>query len=214
MKIALFGANGTIGQRILREALDRGHEVTAIVRDPSRFDQASEKLSAVAGDIADPLSIASAVKGHDVVISAVGPKLPHGDPQILVEAARSLLEGVERAGVKRLLVVGGAGSLEAAPGVQVVDTPDFPAAWKPVALAHRDALDVYRNAQTDLDWTYVSPAALIQPGERTGKYRIGGDQLLVDEKGESHISAEDYAVALLDEVENPRHIRLRITVAY
>jgi putative NADH-flavin reductase len=214
MKIALFGANGTIGQRILREALDRGHEVTAIVRDPSRFDKTSEKLSLVAGDIADPSGIAGVVKGHDVVISAVGPKLPDGDPQIVVEAARSLLEGVERAGVKRLLVVGGAGSLEAAPGVQIVDTPDFPAAWKPVALAHRDALDLYRNAQTDLDWTYLSPAALIQPGERTGKYRIGGDQLLVDERGESRISVEDYAVALLDEVENPRHIRLRITVAY
>ncbi|HLZ57791.1 MAG TPA: NAD(P)H-binding protein, partial [Ktedonosporobacter sp.] len=110
------------------------------------------------------------------------------------------------------IVVGGAGSLEVAPGLHLVDTPDFPAAWKPTALAHRDALEVYRKA--NLDWTYVSPAALIAPGERTGTYRTGTDKLLTDEKGESRISAEDYAIAILDEVEHPHFIRRRFTVAY
>jgi len=214
MKIAIYGSNGTIGQRILQEALQRGHTLTAIVRDPSRISAPSANINLVAGDVLDPSSMAEEVKEHDVVISAIGPKLPNGDPQIVVKAAHSLLEGVARAGVKRLIVVGGAGSLEVAPGVQLVDTPQFPEAWKPVALAARDALNVFQTAQTTVDWTYLSPAALIEPGERTGQYRTGTDQLLVDEKGESRISAEDYAVALLDEVENPRHKRQRFTVAY
>jgi putative NADH-flavin reductase len=214
MRIALFGANGTIGQRILREALERGHAVTAVVRDPARFVASGENLSAVAGDVTDASSVAEAVKGHDAVISAVGPKLPDGDPQIVVKAAHTLLDGLARAGVKRLVVVGGAGSLEVAPGVQLLDTPEFPSAWSPVATAHRDALDVFRAAPPDLEWTYVSPAALIEPGKRTGKFRVGGDQLLSDERGESRISAEDYAVALLEEIENPRHVRQRMTVAY
>jgi hypothetical protein len=214
MKIAIYGSNGTIGQRILQEALQRGHTLTAIVRDPSRISAPSVNVTVVAGDVLDPSRMAEAVKGHDVVISAIGPKLPSGDPQIVVKAAHSLLEGVAKAGVKRLIVVGGAGSLEVAPGVQLVDTPQFPEAWKPVALAARDALKVFQTAQTTVDWTYLSPAALIEPSERTGRYRTGTDRLLVDEKGESRISAEDYAVALLDEVENPRHKRQRFTVAY
>jgi uncharacterized protein len=214
MKIALFGANGTIGQRILQESLARGHEVTAVVRDPSRFDRESENLQAVGGDVTEAASVAEAVKGHDAIISAVGPKLPDGDPQVLVAAAHALLDGAVQANVKRLIVVGGAGSLEVAPGVRLVDAPAFPAAWKGVALAHSDALDVYRNSQADVDWTYVSPPALIEPGERKGSYRVGGDQLIADEKGDSRISTEDYAAALLDEVERPHHLRGRFTVAY
>jgi putative NADH-flavin reductase len=214
MKIALFGANGTIGHRILQEALNRGHEVTAVLRDSSRFDRESENLRAVEGDVTNAASVAEAVKEHDAVISAIGPKLPDGDPQVLVAAAHALLDGTAQANVKRLIVVGGAGSLEVAPGVRLVDAPAFPAAWKGVALAHSDALDVYRNSQADVDWTYVSPPALIEPGERKGSYRVGGDQLLADEKGESRISTEDYAAALLDEVERPRHLRRRFTVAY
>jgi putative NADH-flavin reductase len=114
--------------------------------------------------------------------------------------------------VKRLVVVGGAGALELAPGVQLVDTPTFPAHWKGLALAHRDALPLYQNS--DLDWTYVSPSAIIEPGQRTGHYRIGTNQLLTDAKGNSHISAEDFSVALLDELEHPRFVRQRFTVGY
>lgn len=211
MKIALIGATGMIGQRILQEALSRGHQVTAVVRDSSRISQQSENLNVITGDIFDPQSIAKAVANHDAVISAYGPK--PGQEQTLNDASRSLIDGVKQSGVRRLLVVGGAGSLEVAPGVQLVDLPEFPAAYKPIALAHRDALAVYRQ-ETDLEWTSLSPAAMIQPGERTGQYRTGTDQLVSDEKGESFISAEDYAVALLDEAENPRHIRARFTVAY
>ncbi len=211
MKIAVFGATGTIGRRIAQEALARGHDLTAVGRDPTRLDISHERLTAAKGDVLDASSVAAAVKGHDAVISAYGPG-GSAAPQTVVDAARSLIEGLGRAGVRRLVVVGGAASLEVAPGVQLLDTPEFPSAWKPVALAHREALAVYRTA--DLDWTYVSPAALIAPGEHTGRYRVGFDQLLVDANGESRISAEDYAVALLDEIEHPRHVRRRMTVAY
>jgi putative NADH-flavin reductase len=212
MKIALFGASGTIGQRIAQEALKRGHEVTAIVRDPSRIELSNPQLTVKRGNVLNPDSVTQVVAEHDVVVSAIGPSQNQPAPA-LSEAAHSLLDGVKLAGVKRLLVVGGAGSLEVAPGVQLVDTPDFPAAWKPVAQAHRDALEVYRQ-NNDLDWTYFSPAAFIAPGERTGKYRLGTEQLVTNEQGESRISAEDYAVALLDEIEQPRFIRQRFTVAY
>jgi putative NADH-flavin reductase len=214
MKIALFGTGGTIGSRIAAEALRRGHQVTAVVRDPAGFaaKAKADGINVVQGDVTDPVSIANAVRGHDVVISAVGPG-HSGKFGMLVEAARALLDGVARAGVKRLIIVGGAGSLEVAPGVQLMDTPAFPAAWKPYAQAHRDALDVYRG-NTTLDWTYVSPADHIEPGERTGHYRTGGEQLVTDAKGESRISTEDYAVAMLDDIEHPAHIRQRFTVAY
>jgi putative NADH-flavin reductase len=129
-----------------------------------------------------------------------------------VEATRTLASGLKRAGVRRFLMVGGAGSLEVAPGLQLVDTPDFPEAWKPYALAHRDALAVLKDS--DLDWTNLSPAAFIQPGQRTGKFRLGKDTLVTDEKGGSRISAEDYAVALVDELEKPQYIRQRFTVGY
>ena len=200
MKIALFGGAGTLGSRIAAEARSRGHSVTSLSRSGTP-----------PADARDAASVAAAVAGHDAVISAIGPR--HGDePSELSAAARGLLAGVKQAGVKRLLVVGGAGSLEVAPGKRLVDAPDFPAGWKGVALAHADALAVVR-ANTDVDWTYASPAALIQPGQRTGKYRTGGDQLLTDEKGQSHISAEDFAVALIDELEKPRFVRKRFTAA-
>jgi uncharacterized protein len=209
MRVALFGAGGVIGKRITQEALRRGHRVTAVGRDPANLESPSNGLTVLRGDVLEPVGVARAVVGHDAVISAVGPSA--GPVDMLVRAAHSLIEGLTRARVRRLLVVGGAGSLEVAPGIQLVDTPDFPAAWRPVALAHREALAVYRTA--DLDWTYFSPAALIEPGERTGRYRTGRDQLLVNTEGKSRISAEDLAVALVDELEHPRHLRERITVA-
>lgn len=211
MKIALFGAGGMLGSRIAQGALDRGHELTAVSRDPAKLVLTHPKLHKVRGDILDPASVTAAVLGQDAVISAFGPG-QHGDAEDVVKAARALIAGVKLSGVKRLLVVGGAGGLEVKPGLQLVDTPGFPAAYKPVALAHREALGVYRTS--DLDWTYLAPAALIQPGTRTGKYRSGGDQLLTDAKGESRISAEDYAVAMLDELESPKHRRARFSVAY
>ncbi|MGH2409859.1 MAG: NAD(P)-dependent oxidoreductase, partial [Chloroflexota bacterium] len=160
MKIVLFGASGVLGRRIAREALDRGHDVTAVVRDPSRLTLENPRLTAAAGDVSDPAQVAKLVAGHDAVISAVGPGAGD-DPAIVVDAARALIAGLPAGGVKRLIVVNGAGSLEVAPGLQLVDTPDFHDAWKAVALAHRDALALYRA--TDLDWTAISPAAMIQP---------------------------------------------------
>ncbi len=213
MKIALFGASGTIGRRIAQEALARGHTVTAIVREPARMDLTHERLNVAQGDVRDADSVARLVAGYDVVVSAVGPARGSGEPpQMLVEAARALVAGLPRAGVRRLVVVNGAGSLEVSPGVQLLDTPSFPPAWRPGALAHRDALEVYRTA--DLDWTALSPANSIAPGQHTGRYRTGGDQLVANEQGESRISAEDYAVALIDEVETPRPLRQRFTAAY
>ncbi|WP_035020451.1 NAD(P)-dependent oxidoreductase [Anoxybacillus flavithermus] len=211
MKIALFGATGMIGKRILTEALERGHEVTAIVRDRARLGVQHERLAVVTGDIFHTERVTEVVRGHEVVISAFGPKM--GEEQTLLEATQSLIAGVKKAGVSRLIAVGGAGSLEVAKGVQLVDTSEFPDFIKPIALAHREALEMYRQ-EKELDWTNVSPAALIEPGERTGTYRIGTDQLVVNEQGESRISVEDYAVAILDEVENPRFSRMRFTVGY
>jgi hypothetical protein len=209
MNVVLFGATGMIGSRVLKELVSRGHKVTAVVREPSRVPQ-NPSVKAVRGDVLDTAGVAEIVKGADAVISAYNP--PPETPGKVVDATKALIAGLKQAGVKRLIEVGGAGSLFVAPNVRVVDAPDFPDAWKAVALAHGDALQVLRGS--DLDWTYLSPAAVIQPGERTGKFRLGGDNLLVDEKGNSSISAEDYAVALVDELEKPKHLRQRFTAAY
>ena len=208
MKLVLFGASGMIGSRLLAEALRRGHSVTVVVRDPKKFSAPPGAVSVVSGDVTDAASVAVAAKGHDAVLSAVG-----GTVEVVKAAPRPLLDGLTKAGVKRLLIVGGAGSLEVAPGVQLLATPEFPAAWKGYALAHDEALQTFRK-NASIDWSYLSPAAFISPGERTGKFRLGGDQLLTDAKGESRISAEDYAIAFLDEVEKPKHIRRRFTLAY
>ncbi|MFY9690322.1 MAG: NAD(P)-dependent oxidoreductase [Candidatus Acidiferrales bacterium] len=217
--IALYGATGMIGQRILREALSRGHQVTAIVRNVAKVPTDKPGLTAKPGDVLKPESVAVAIKGNEVVVSAYGPGA--GDPQQAVQAARSLIEGVGAANQNsgkriRIIMVGGAASLEVAPGMILLDTPSFPAAWKGIASAHRDALEVLRKEGTaaGIDWTYFSPAAFIQPGERTGKFRLGADQLVTDAKGESRISAEDYAVAVVDEIEKPQFIGKRFTAAY
>lgn len=217
--IALFGATGMIGERILNEALSRGHHVTAIVRDITKAPGKRANLEIKPGDILKPESVALAVAGNSVVASAYGPR--GGDPKDALVAVRSLMEGVKAAKETtgkpiRFIVVGGAASLEVAPGVALLDTPNFPAAWKPVASVYHEVLGILRKEATasGLDWTYFSPAAFIQPGERTGKFRLGGDQLVVDAKGESRISAEDYAVAMVDEIEKPQFIGKRFTAAY
>jgi len=209
MKIVLFGASGMIGSRILDELVRRGHTVTSVARHPEKIKPAAG-VTAVSGDIMDAASVAAQARGADAAVSAYAP--PHSEPATLVTAARSLVTGLGEAGVRRLIVVGGAGSLEVAPGVQMVDSPSFPAEWKGIALAHRDALPVLKQA--DLDWTYFSPAAFIEPGQRTANFRLGGTRLVANDRGESKISAEDYAVALVDELEQPRHVRQQFTAAY
>jgi len=211
MKIALYGATGNIGRRILKEALSRGHQVTAIVRDTKKVDTVHVNLNVEVGDILDQNDVAHKVKLHDVVISAYG--TGNGDPKLVSKVYQSLNEGMKKAGVKRVILVGGAGSLNIAPGLQLIDTPEFPEAWKAAALAHREVLHFYLN-EKELEWSYASPAALIEPGKRTGKFRWGENQLLTDTDGNSKISIEDFAAAIIDETEQKKYIRKRFTVSY
>lgn len=211
LKIALFGATGMIGSRIAAEAARRGHQVTALARNPARVPTDVANLKTTQADLLDAASVGAAVRGHDVVASAYAP--PQDDLAALDRATHALVEGVRAAGLKRLVVVGGAGSLDVAPGKQLVDTEGFPDAYKPIALAHRKVLGYYR-AVTDLDWTFFAPAAIIAPGERTGKFRTGTNTLLTDAEGNSRISAEDYAIAFVDELEQGHFIRQIATVAY
>lgn len=214
-KIALFGANGTIGSRVLREALDRGHQVTAVVRDPAKVTEADDNLTVVKGDVLDPASVTAAAQGQDVVISAVGGGDGPGHLATIEPAAKSLVAGVRAVGADapRLIAVGGAGSLRTPDGKQVWDAEGLPEFLLQIMHAHGDALDFYRTV-SDVRWTNVSPAGLIEPGERTGAYRTGLEDLVTDENGKSRISTEDYAVALIDEVEKAQHVGERFTVAY
>ncbi|MFP3920889.1 MAG: NAD(P)-dependent oxidoreductase [Dichotomicrobium sp.] len=213
MKITVFGATGNVGSRTVAEALSRGHKVTAVIRDPAGAEELPTGVTAQQGDAASTDDVAELSAGQDVVISATRPAA--GRESELVRMARALLDGVGQTGV-RLLLVGGAGSLRVpdANGTLAVDDPRFvPAAWRDIALACVAQYEVCR-AETGADWTYLSPPALLTPGERTGSYRLGADTLLVDAEGRSAISMEDFAVALLDEAEQPRHRRQRFTVAY
>ena len=202
MKVALIGASGNGGSRLLAELSRRGHEVTAIARHPEKIAKLPGVI-ARRGDVFDEAGLVQLLKGHDAVISAV--HFTASDPKLLIEAVR-------QSGVKRYFVVGGAGSLEVAPGVKLIDTPQFPAAYKAEAAKGGEFLELLRKVK-DLDWTYLSPSATIAPGERTGKFRLGQDQLLTSDKG-SHISWEDYAIAAVDELEKPAHVRERFTVGY
>ena len=202
MTITLIGASGRAGSCILKELTDRGHHVTAITRHPEKVAKLPN-VTSIQGDVSNKDALVSLLKGSDIVISAV--HFTASDPHILIGA-------VKAAGVKRYLVVGGAGSLEVAPGVKLIDTPDFPEAYKPEAGAGSAFLDLLRK-EKELDWTFLSPSSMFVPGERTGKFRLGGDQLLTSEKGSS-ISFEDYAIAMADEIEKPKHRRQRFTVGY
>lgn len=216
MKLVIIGATGQIGQRIVREALDRGHTVTGVVRDPSAVAHPDSRARLVPGDATRAEDVERVISGADAVVSAISPR-PNtrglAAPR-LVDNARAVIAGLRNAGVNRVLYVGGAGSLEVAPGQALVDQPGFPEAYRPEALEGRDALAVWRNEATGLAWTFLSPAIEIGPGERTGVYRKTGDQLLVDASGQSRISFEDFAVAVLDELERPEHIGRRFGVAY
>jgi putative NADH-flavin reductase len=210
MNIALLGASGNIGKRILSEALSRGHSVTAIVRHPEKITDKHERLVVQKGDVLDQNALTNLIQGFDVLVSAIAPDT--GNLQNFVVAAKNLVTAVKQAGVKRLVVVGGAGSLEVSPGVRLVDTPAIPESWKPMVRSHIDALDVYRDSH--IDWTFFSPAGTIEPGERTGIFRLGETRLVTDAKGESRISMEDYAVAMVNEIEKAAHIRKQFTIGY
>ncbi|MFI9027479.1 NAD(P)-dependent oxidoreductase [Streptomyces sp. NPDC053560] len=214
-KIALFGANGTIGSRVLDEALERGHEVTAVVRDPAKLTRTHPNLTVTTGDVLDPGSVAAAAAGQDVLISAVGGGDGPGHVATIKPSAESLVAGLRKLGdgAPRLIAVGGAGSLRTPDGTQVWDAEGLPEFLLQIMHAHGDALDFYRTV-TDVRWTNLSPAALIEPGTRTGSYRTAVDDLVTDADGTSRISTEDYAVALLDELEAPRHTGERFTVGY
>lgn len=212
MKIALIGATGFVGSAVLEELLRRQHQVTALARNPGKI-AAREGLTVVQADAQDAAQVAQAVAGQDAVVNAYNPgwTVPDIHDQFLI-GTRAIYAGVKQAGVKRLLVVGGAGSLYVAPGVQLVDTPNFPAEYKPGALAAREALNLIRNEST-LDWTFLSPPILLAPGERTGQYRLGTDAPLMNGEAPGGISVADLAVAIADELENPRHVQQRFTVA-
>ncbi|WP_437821640.1 NAD(P)-dependent oxidoreductase [Sorangium sp. So ce1078] len=237
MNIGIFGARGTLGQRIVAEALGRGHAITAFARDPSRIPAERGAVRWQVADVLSAESIAAVLDGLDVLVNAYGPG-PSSNAEgryspedveaavrradSLLTAARALLRALEKRPALRLIVVGGAGSLEVAPGLQGVDTgPDLvtalqeiglPEAYKEVILAHRDALNLYRVSNRN--WTYFSPAHITVPGERTGRFRLGGNQLVVGADGQSRISCEDYAMALVDELELPRHVQQRFTIGY
>lgn len=213
MKVALLGATGFVGSAILNEALERGHTVTAIARDPKALP-ARNHLVAQAGDVYDTDGLARLLTGNDAVISAFNPGWtnPHlYDDQ--VRGTTSIIAAVEKAGIKRVLWVGGAGGLEVKPGVRLVDGPEFPEAIKPGSLATINALEQLQK-HPELDWSYLSPSQELKPGQRTGKFRVGKNQLLTDANGKSRISVQDYAVAMVDELEKPEHLQHRFTVGY
>jgi len=201
MKVAVIGATGNIGRKIAAELLSRGHSVTAIARNT---DKAPAGTIAKSVDASDPAALAAALQGHDAVVSSA-PFAPGLSPVII--------EGVKRSGVKRYIMVGGAGSLEVAPGKMLKDTLTLPDAVRAILDEAAENLKRLRG-ESALDWTFFSPAAEIGPGERTGKFRLGGDQLVSDAAGKSRISYDDYAIALVDELEHPRHVRQRFTIAY
>lgn len=209
MKVAIIGASGFIGSAILNEALERGHTVTAIVRHPEKITTEHPQLTVKQGDVTDADQVADLVAGNEAVISAYNSY----DRDTYITAIHAIINGTKKAGITRLLAVSGAGSLEVEPGVQLLDTPEFPAEWKDGASATRDAFYVIKQ-QDDLDWTVLSPAMVIEPGERTGTFRLGTDQVVADENGDSKISTADYAVAMIDELERSTHIKERFTLAY
>ena len=216
MKIALIGGTGFVGSAVLTELSQRGHQVSALARDTTKY-RTTPGVTPVGADATDAAQVERAVVGADAVISAYNPGWQ--SPELyerFMAGTRATIAGVKRSGVKRLLVVGGAGSLFVAPGVQLMDTPEFKSMVPPEILpgvqGAREALELIR-AETSLDWTFLSPPAKLAPGERTGKFRVGGDNLLMNGAEPAGISVADLAVAIVDEIERPAHIRQRFTVA-
>ena len=217
MKIALIGGTGFVGSAVLAELSQRGHQVSALARDTTKY-RTLPGVTPVLADATDAAQVERAVAGHEAVISAYNPGWQ--SPELyerFMAGTHAILAGTKRAGVPRLLVVGGAGSLLVAPGVQLMDTPEFKSMVPPEIIpgvqGARDALDLLRG-ETTLAWTFVSPPAKLAPGERTGKFRIGGDELLMSGEQPAGISVADLAVAIVDEIERPAHLRQRFTVGY
>lgn len=213
MKLALIGATGYVGAALLEEALNRGHQVTALVRHPEKLAQHAG-LTALRADVHDVAALAEQLRGHDAVLSAFNPGWGLADiREQFIAGSRAITAATKAAGVQRLLVVGGAGSLYVAPGQQLIDSEGFPAEYKEGAEGARQALNLLRD-ERELEWTFLSPAAHLEPGPRTGQFRLGGDELLLKDGQPGHVSVADLAVALLDETEQPRHVRRRFTLAY
>lgn len=214
-KIVLIGASGFVGSAILAEALERGFQVIAVVRNPDKVTLRHPNLEIMQADVSSVDVVGKVCKGIKTVVSAYNPGWHN--PDIYEETLRvysNILEGVKRAGVKRLLCVGGAGSLFVQPGLRLMDSGTVPPALLPGIKALGEFyLNVLSN-ETEIDWVFLSPAADMRPGKRTGKFRIGKDNLMIDAKGNSRISVEDYAVAMMDELERPTHHRERFTVGY
>jgi putative NADH-flavin reductase len=210
VKVALYGATGKSGSRILKELVSRGHQVIAIVRNPAKLRQPAPGVVIKQDDLSDSTKIAAAVDGAEAVISAYAP--PQDDIDALVRVTERQVEALNHGSNVRLIVVGGAGGLNVAPGVTLIDSGYLPAPVLPIAKAHSKALNVLRAST--IDWTYLAPAAYFEPGTRTGKFRLGTDELIANEQQGSRISMEDYAIALVDELEKPQHRRQRFSIGY
>jgi uncharacterized protein len=218
MKIALIGASGFVGSKILAEALQRGHHVTAIVRNPEKLEP-QKNLTIKKADVLQVDELARILADHDVVISSFNPARGVAGPEVFdkhVAGHKAIIAATKKSGVKRFLGVGGAASLKTPAGIEFLDSPEFPAAYEAYKPGIRGTRELYYllKQEPDLDWVFIAPSVVIAPGERTGKFRIGKDHVLYDAKGESKISLEDYAVALVDELEQPKHHRERITIGY
>jgi len=207
MKVVLYGATGSSGQRILQELTSRGHQVTGVARNTSKLPST---VTAVKDDLSNAETIASIIAGADVVVSAYAP--PQDNTDALLGVTEREIAAVKKAGSARLIVVGGAGLLELAPGTTLIASGYLPEAYHPIAKSHEKALGLLKAS--DINWTYFSPAGYFEPGERTGKFRLGTTNLIANEKGESRISFEDYAVALVDEIEKPAHERGQLSIGY
>lgn len=220
MQIAVIGASGMVGARVVSEALARGHALTATTRDPAGLASLAGRAEVRQADVFDPASVARAASGSEVAVAAIRPDLAaagaadESPSAIYTSAIRGLVDGLSAASVKRVILVGGAGSLKVPPGVRLVDSPDFPERFRPNALAQLDGLtELQTAAAAGLAWCCICPPFSLAPGERTGRYRTGADYLLTDERGDSAISVEDFAVAIVDELEQPAHIGELFTVA-
>ena len=214
-EIVLIGASGFVGSAILKEALDRGFKVIAVVRHPEKIKTVHKDLIVKQYDVSSADAVAEVCKGADAVISAYNPGWKN--PDIAKETTlvyKAILEGVRKAGVKRFLVVGGAGSLLISPGKRIMDSGLIPESYLPAVRALADVYLIDLTAEKSIDWVFFSPAGIIEPGQRTGKFRLGKDDMIVNEKGESKISVQDYAVAMIDEVEKPSHHKERFTIGY
>lgn len=207
MNVVLYGATGRAGSRILTELQSRGHSVTAVARNIAKLPAT---VKAKQDDLSNVDTIATIIAGTDAVISAYAP--PQDDTDALISVTERQIAAVKKAGTMRLIVVGGAGSLEVAPGVSLLASGHLPAEWIPIATSAAKSLKLLQAS--DINWTYLSPAAFFEPGTRTGKFRLGVNNLVSDAKGESRISMEDYAIALVDELEKPAHERARFSIGY